>query len=101
MQNTVKIEVTTWLLYTLANDIIFFFSLNRLKFAKKRLRTPDKIKIYRSRNVSPRRRSAEMLTTRRVRSAKRMSSFCFIFVSINASTYLYMYTYGYYIIDIE
>ena len=101
MQTTVKIEVTTWLLYTLANDIFFFFSLNRLKLAKKRLGTRDKIKIYRSRNVGPRRRSAEILTTRRVRSAGRMSFFCFIFVSINASTYLYMYTYGYYIIDIE
>ena len=100
MQNTVKIEVTTWLLYTLVNDI-FFFSLNRLKLAKKQLRTPDKIKIYSSRNVSHYRRSAEILTTRRVCSAERMSFFCFIFVSINASTYLYMYTYGYYIIDIE
>ena len=75
MQNTVKIEVTTWLLYTLAHDIFLFFSLNRLKLAKKRLRTPDKIKIYRSRNVSPCRRSAEILTTRRVRSAERMSFF--------------------------
>ena len=99
MQNTVKIEVTTWLLYTLANDIFFFFSINRLKLAKERLRKPEK--IYRSRNVSPCRRSAEILTTRRVRSAERKSFFCFIFVSINASTYLYMYTYGYYIIDIE
>ena len=78
-----------------------FFSLNRLKFAKDRLRTPDKIKIYRSRNVSPYRRGAKILTACRVRSAERMSFFCFIFVFINASTYLYMYTYGYHIIDIE
>ena len=57
----------------------FFFSLNRLKLARKRLRTPDKIKIYRSRNVSPCRRSAEILTTRRVCSAERMSFFLFHF----------------------
>ena len=101
MQNTVKIEVTTWLLYTLAHDIFFLFFVKSFKVGKNRLRTPDKIKIYRSRNVSPCRRSAEILTTRRVCSAERMSFFCFIFVSINASTYLYMYTYGYYIIDIE
>ena len=80
----------------------FIFFVKSFKVGKKRLRTPDKIKIYRSRNVSPCRRSAEILTTRRVRSAERMSVFFVSFVYLfNASTYLYMYTYGYYIIDIE
>ena len=101
MQNTVKIEVTTRLLYALANDFFFLVFVKSFKVGKKRLRTPDKIKIYRSRNVSPCRRSAEVLTARRVRSVGRMSFFCFIFVSINASTYLYLYTYECYIIDIE
>ena len=66
-------------MYVNPMTFFFFFSLNRLKLAKERLRTPDKIKIYRSRNVSPCRRSAEILTTRRVRSAERMSFFLFHF----------------------
>ena len=35
MQNTVKIEVTTWLLYTLAPDIFFLFFVKSFKVGKK------------------------------------------------------------------